>query len=108
MAQWHKQHATRSGESQETVEEEELGGGEGAKAYAPFGAGRETGHQKPAVAAKRRRKGDRYRGRVANKTLYRKERREKKEGKKRKEKKEREQSGKEERRGINGGRGESQ
>ena len=29
-------------------------GTRGAKAYAPFGAGRETGHQKPAVAAKRK------------------------------------------------------
>lgn len=31
----------------------------GAKAYAPFGAGRETGHQVPVVAAKL--KSDRYR-----------------------------------------------
>lgn len=31
----------------------------GDQAYAPFGAGRETGHQVPVVAAKRKR--DRYR-----------------------------------------------
>jgi hypothetical protein len=36
----------------------------GAKAYAPFGAGRETGHQIPAVAAKIKGKGDRSEGRA--------------------------------------------
>jgi hypothetical protein len=31
---------------------DEEGGGQGDQAYAPFGAGRETGHQVPVVAAK--------------------------------------------------------
>lgn len=41
--------------------EEERGdwGGKGDQAYAPFGAGRETGHQVPVVAAKV--ESDRYR-----------------------------------------------
>lgn len=38
-----------------------------AKAYAPFGAGRETGHQEPAVAAKIEVENARRRGRVAPK-----------------------------------------
>jgi hypothetical protein len=37
----------------DATKEEKVNCIEGAKAYAPFGAGRETGHQVPAVAAKK-------------------------------------------------------
>lgn len=43
----------------------------GDQAYAPFGAGRETGHQVPVVAAKRKR--DRYRE-LDEHPMHRKER----------------------------------
>lgn len=41
----------RSGLKRKSRKKRAIAGG--AKAYAPFGAGRETGHQEPAVAAKR-------------------------------------------------------
>lgn len=102
MAQWHVQHATKSGVSIESRR-----GTRGAKAYAPFGAGRETGHQKPAVAAKRKGKAIDIEAELRTKPcIERKKEGKKKKRRTKKKKEEKTGSGKEGRRVINE-RGES-
>jgi hypothetical protein len=49
---WGKNRKSQAGYTPDATKEK-VNCIEGAKAYAPFGAGRETGHQVPAVAAKK-------------------------------------------------------
>lgn len=60
----------------------QLSGEGGAKAYAPFGAGRKTGHQIPVVAAKGGEKGRRYAAELKPNSV-RKKGKKKREGEKR-------------------------
>jgi hypothetical protein len=62
---------------QRQAQRKEINCSKGAKAYAPFGAGRETGHQVPAVAAKIEGENARCRRRIANETMRKEERRRK-------------------------------